>query len=316
MKLFWIILGALLLLCAACLGFILYVFMKSFRRNPEDADAATLRHYEEFDARGIDTRAMREGFCWAGTAPCEEWFLTSRDGLRLRARYYPAEVPCGRLAVLVHGYHSSGQNDFSGIFTFYHSRGFDILLPDQRTHGKSEGKYITFGARERYDIVDWVKLAVERKGPQSILLSGISMGCTTALLAAAEPDMPPLRYVTADCGYTCPFSIFGDVLKAWYHLPAFPFLPIADRVCGLIAGFRFADFDTREAVKHLSCLVTFVHGEADDFVNICNSRENFAACTAPQKELITVPGAGHGLSYVLDQPRIDDALERAIREYF
>lgn len=316
MLILWISLGVIFAAAAACAVFTIIVFLKFFGRNRNDPDTETMQHYETFDQAGIDTAAMRDGFEWIRTTASEEHFITSRDGLRLRARYVPAEHPAGRLAVLVHGYHSSGQNDFSSIFRFYHDRDFDILLPDQRTHGASEGKFITFGARERYDIVDWIRHIISVKGERKILLSGISMGCTTVLLAAAEPDMPPLSFLAADCGYTCPRSIFGDVLKSWFHLPPYPILWFADLSCRLFAGFRFSDFDTRDAVRHITCPVVFVHGEADDFVNIRNSRENFAAAVSAQKELITVPAAGHGLSYVFDQPRIDRALEDAIRKYF
>ena len=248
MWILYLILGILFLLLTAGTVFTVIVFRKFFCRDPNDPDAQTLRNYRRFEENGIDTAGMREGFAWISSVPCEEHFITSRDGLCLRARYIPADRPTDRLAVLIHGYHSSGQNDFAGIFRFYRERGFDILLPDQWTHGKSEGKYITFGAYERYDVVDWIRYAVSVKGERKILLSGISMGCTTALLAAAEPDMPPLRFVAADCGYTCPRSIFGDVLKAWFHLPPFPVLPIADLLCRCAAKFSFSDFDTRVAV--------------------------------------------------------------------
>ena len=55
----------------------------------------------------------------------------------------------------------------------------------------------------------------------------------------------------------------------------------------------------------------FFHGEDDDFVPCRMSIRNYEACSAP-KQLVTVPGAGHGLSF----PVAPEDYLKALREFF
>ena len=148
-----------------------------------------------------------------------------------------------------------------------------------------------------------------------INLYGVSMGATTVLLAAIEPDMIKLNYITADCGFTDPKRIFTDVMKKWYHLQPFPILNIANMICKHKAGFTINQFSTIEAVKVLTIPVTFIHGGADDFVLPQNSIDNYQACVS-KKELILVPDAEHGVSYIKDTQKVAQALECIFENYF
>ena len=76
--------------------------------------------------------------------PSQEVSITSDDGLKLWGVWVPAENPKGTI-LLAHGYRSNKMVDFSLAFDMYHTMGLNILIPDQRSHGKSEGRYITFG---------------------------------------------------------------------------------------------------------------------------------------------------------------------------
>ena len=292
------------------------VFYACFTRakDPEGNAEKCISHIEKNGGNG---NAIREGRAWLLSQNVEHHYITSRDGLRLHGILIPNNMTDKkRIAVLVHGYQGSPSVDFSAAARSYYNNGFSLFLPDQRTHGQSEGKYITFGAFERYDIVDWCKYLDEyTEHRYEFILSGVSMGATTFLLAAAEPDMIKLNYITADCGYTDPKRIFTHVFKQWYHLPTFPILSIAKSVCQRKARFGFDEFSTTQAVKNLRAPVTFIHGEADDFVTPDNSLDNYDACTGA-KQIITVPGAEHGVSYIKDPVRIDSELQRIFDTYF
>ena len=75
------------------------------------------------------------------------------------------------------------------------------------------------------------------------------------------------------------------------------------------------EFSTIEAVKSLKAPITFIHGEADDFVLPQNSIDNYEACTS-KKELILVPDAEHGVSYIKDTQKVAQALESIFENYF
>lgn len=303
MKLIAIICGILLVLAAGVYLATLRMFRRLFRRNTHFAqdDARFLERLEAgpFAAKMPE---IREGRRLMATLPFEALTVRSEDGLSLYARLYT--VPqATRTMVIAHGFQSSGEHDFSGAFGFYREQGYNLLVIDQRAHGKSEGTYICFGEKEQYDVRAWCRLLAERFGnTHKIILAGISMGATTVLLAACLPYLPEtVCGVIADCGFVSPAAEFRHVLRDNMHLPLFPLLPLADCICRHRAHFRFDAFSTADALRTCKIPVLFIHGEADTFVLPENTRKNYAACAA-RKELLTVPGAEHGMSYLVDEP--------------
>lgn len=131
-----------------------YVMIK---QNMRPERARDLSRPEERAGRRWEPYAAQldEGIAHIRAAAWEDRWITSFDGLRLHGRLLRGE---GRRSVLlVHGYHSSGENDFCGIFDYYASRGYNILLIDQRGHGLSEGRELAYGLRERRDVLDWAR---------------------------------------------------------------------------------------------------------------------------------------------------------------
>ncbi len=252
---------------------------------------------------------------WLELLECEEIGIKSRDGLRLHAQYYENPKPNGRTVVFCHGYKSNCFHNFNVILPFYWEKGYHMLLIDQRAHGKSEGTYICFGAKEQYDVAEWCRLLVKRGGHETkYILHGMSMGATVALLAAGLPEVKEhLLGVVADSGFTSPYEQIVHVAKDYLHVPGCV-LPVLEGICRHRAGFRFHDASTEASVRKISAPVLLIHGEADDFVPAENSRKVYRACTAACKQLILVPEAGHGMSYFGDAPRCAKALEQFLGE--
>ena len=255
-------------------------------------------------------RLIREGVAWFRSQSTEPVSITSYDGLRLDGLLLPAETERTRgTLILVHGWRSSGYNDFSGAYQYYHDLGFRILNIFQRAHGTSQGRFTCFGVKERYDCQSWARYIQDRFGPEEdIFFSGISMGASAVLLAAGLELPANVRGIVADCGFTSAWDEFAYVLPHYFHLPARPILDIEDLLCRLIAGFGFRDCSVPESLAQATIPVLFIHGGADDFVPTEMGRRNYQACVAP-KDLVIVEGAGHGLSYVTEQPRVQSAME-------
>jgi len=258
---------------------------------------------------------MREGVAWARAQNPISVETRSFDGLRLSGLYFPAEgEPRARL-LLFHGYRDAALYDFSCVLRFYHDLGCELLLVDQRSHGKSEGKYITFGILERYDCKAWAEFMNVNYGADvPTFLDGISMGATTVLLAAGE-DLPEnVRGVIADCGFSSAWEELAHVLKRDYHLPVFPFLHLLRAACRILAGFDIKDGDVRCAMERCTLPVLFLHGEADTFVPCWMSRACHAACRG-EKRLLTIPGAAHGMSYLTAKDTCEAALVEFLEKW-
>ena len=251
---------------------------------------------------------------WYFTQAWERMEIRSYDGLKLVGYYLPAEGSC-RTILLFHGYRSDAVSDFSCAYAFYHSLGLNILAVHQRAHGESEGKYICFGVRERYDCQAWANSVRERFGPdQDIFLGGLSMGATTVLMASAL-DLPDnVRGIIADCGFTSAHDEFVHLLRYKFRLPIHPFLEGADLVARCLAGFHFSEYSTLDAMADSRLPILFVHGGSDNFVPTWMSERNYAACVS-EKELIIVPGAWHGMSYLVDTAQCQTTLKNFFERY-
>ena len=239
--------------------------------------------------------------------------ITSDDGLRLVGYFLPAYDAKGTL-LLMHGFRSAPLFDFALSCRFYHDLGWNILAVCQRAHAESEGKYITYGVKERFDARDWALYLADRFGPEhKVALVGLSMGSTTVLMSLGTELPGNVRCAVADCGFTSPYEEFVHVLKR-RHIPIHPILDIADFYAKAFAGFGFKDYSTVTALQKNKLPVLFVHGEKDHFVPVRFTVENYAACTA-EKQLITVPEAGHGTSYYYAMETCQNALRQFLNKY-
>lgn len=144
------------------------------------------------------------------TLPHENWQLKSHDGLTLQAVYYPGTSD--KTMIWVHGYtsHAERESAFPGLF--YHSLGYNVLIPYQRAHGPSEGKYISFGALEHMDMFGWVEQVNMRHPNGSIVLHGLSMG-GGIVLNMADAYMKNVKCLIADAPSVSIEGFFRDVTK-------------------------------------------------------------------------------------------------------
>ena len=254
-------------------------------------------------------------FCQLSDRSYEEVSIVSFDGLTLFGRYYHVKDGAP-LDIAFHGYRSSALTDFAGGSELSFSMEHNLLLIDERAHGRSEGRTITFGIQERWDADSWVRYVVERFGADTeIILYGISMGAATVLMAS-ELELPAsVRGIIADCGFSSPYAIMKSVLHwrcPW--LVSGPLLALTGVFTRLFGGFGLREVSATEAVAHTKLPILFIHGTGDRFVPCSMSQAAYDACTG-EKRLILVEGAGHGQSYLVDRPRVQAAVREFLTDY-
>ncbi len=244
--------------------------------------------------------------------------IESRDGLKLSGTWLAADDPKGTI-ILVHGYRGCKLIEFGIALHLYRDYGLNILLPDQRANGKSEGKLITFGVKESDDIACWIDWHNANFGEIPVILSGLSMGASTVLFLA-DADLPKnVKGIIADCGFTSPWEIISCVFKNVTHLPPLPSMWIAEGFARIFGGFSLRQKDTRKTLANSRLPVLMVHGTEDGFVPCEMTRQGYAACTS-EKQVLLVEGADHGVSFLVDSDRyqetvvafLDKNLERAV----
>ena len=233
-------------------------------------------------------------------ADFREITVVSHDGLTLFGRYYEREKGTP-VEIAFHGYRSTAIHDGCVAYESAVRYGTNLLLVDQRAHGKSGGKTIAFGVLERFDVFTWAEEVVRRFGAETeILLSGVSMGAATVLMASALPLPANVRGILADCPYSSPKEIIEKV-AADHHLPGRVLYPLVRLGARLFGGFDPSAASALGAVGEAMVPILLVHGEGDTFVPCEMSREIAAA--NPAVRFFTYPGADHGLSYFSDPVR-------------
>ena len=308
----WIVLGIVVLAVVLLAAAGAYFFKLSVARGPRDKERTEEELFQgDSPEWGPNQKKLKA---------CADWIrehgelipMTAYDGLKLQAYFIDAPQARGTV-IAFHGYRSQATADFAPEVQFFHEQGYRVILPYQRSHGKSEGEYITYGAKERYDARDWARLAAARWPGEDIFLAGISMGCATVTMAS-ELELPAeVRGIIADCGFTSAWEEMAYLCKVQYHIPAGPILTALNVFTRTRAGFGLKEADSRKALAKTRLPVLFIHGEKDDFVPVYMTRQNVEAC-ASEKELLIVKGAKHAQSFFTDpegcQEKIGAFLEK------
>jgi len=227
--------------------------------------------------------------------PYKKVEIKSKDGLILRGRYFENKKGAP-IELMFHGYRGSARRDMSAGIKRAFKVGRNALLVDHRASGESEGNIITFGVKEKDDCLLWIDFVIDKFGSNvRIVLTGISMGAATVMLASSENLPHNVISVLADCGYSSGKEIIEKVIKDM-HLPPsliYPFI----RLGGLLFGhFDINKATPIESVKYAKVPILFIHGGNDDYVPFSMSERLFDICTS-SKKLVIIPNAYHGLAY-------------------
>ncbi|MDO4565825.1 MAG: alpha/beta hydrolase [Oscillospiraceae bacterium] len=311
----FIALGAIVLTYAAAGTAVFFIAL--FRRDTRDLNYDGVSDEASFLPSGKSPfrRLSHESNIWWNKQALERRQIES-EGLKLTGHLLRAPQPTVNLAVVVHG-HLNVSGEMGFIARMYRSRGFDVFMPDQRAHGKSEGRLIGMGERESRDLLLWLKMLLEERPERKIVLHGISMGAATVMLASAKEGLPEgVRCAVEDCGYTNAFDAI--LVTAKDDMKWLPFsraaLGIASGINLLLTGRSLKRVSPLEAVKRAQIPTLFIHGTADAVVPLEMCERLYESCCAPKARYI-VEGAAHGVAYFSDTAAYEKAVFDFIVKY-
>ena len=245
----------------------------------------------------------------------KDTFIYAPDKARLHAYYVAAPSPTSKTAVIVHGYTDNAIRMMMIGYLYNRSLGYNILLPDLRYSGLSDGDAFQMGWLDRKDVMQWMEVANEIFGDSTqMLVHGISMGGATTMMVSGEPQPAYVKCFVDDCGYTSVWNQFSKELKEDFGLPAFPLLYISSWLCDWTKGWNFTEASALEQVKKCRLPMLFIHGEKDDYVPTRMVYELYEAKPEP-KELWVVPGADHATSYKLNKEEYTQKVKQFTDKY-
>ncbi|HAT54046.1 MAG TPA: alpha/beta hydrolase [Lactobacillus sp.] len=252
---------------------------------------------------------------WLREQPTATWYLHEEDASeRLAATYLAADEPTTDTVIISHGYKGNGET-MASYAKMFHQLGYNVLLPDDRAHGKSAGRYITFGWLDRLDYLDWINRVIEETGRDArIVLFGVSMGGATVEMMSGETLPEQVRCIIADCGYSSIDDELVYLLKRNFHLPKYPFLPAVNAINRHKQGFNLNQVSSVTQLKHNKRPVFFIHGEKDIYVPAEMLAANYDATQGPKEKWI-VKDATHAESFWIDPETYKQHIAQFLNEY-
>lgn len=277
--------------------FVNYAIMRPEQNQEEDPLAPT---YNKSEVEQINIALGKEKVAvLKSDTPPSEVYLTSDDGLSLWANQYLQEEDSDYWLVAVHGY----QSDHYSVEDYaaeYFERNYNILIPDLRGHGNSEGDYIGMGLHDSLDILTWVNYILDWNPNAHIVLHGQSMGAATVMIAAGQEDLPDNVFaVIEDCGYTDGYQMMVEQLDYRYGLPPFPLMPLTNFLAEFRTNYDLKDASPLDFLESATVPILFIHGTEDTFVLPYMQEILYNAYQGP-KEGLLIEGADHVASRNVD----------------
>lgn len=290
----------------------LYIFKSTVTRELHDIEKSYTRYVEN----NLFDEALYN------SASKEDITLKSFDGLNLTSTLIMNENPTNKFIVLVHGVSICYVGSLK-YFDIFYRNGFNVLIVNQRRHGKSEGKYSTYGFYEKYDVNMWIEYLKSRFGNDIILgLHGESMGAGTVM--ETIPLNNSIKFVIEDCGYSNFYELIGFQITHQYKNRLVrrilrPSLIFANFFMKTKAKFSMKKIVPIDIVSSTSLPMMFIHGKEDYFVPWYMSVDLYKAKTKGYKELYLVEGAKHAealeVNKILYEKKIMTFIEKALSLY-
>ncbi|MGM8205665.1 alpha/beta hydrolase (plasmid) [Clostridium perfringens] len=290
----------------------LYIFKSTVTRELHDIEKSYTRYVEN----NLFDEALYN------SASKEDITLKSFDGLNLTSTLIMNENPTNKFIVLVHGVSICYVGSLK-YFDIFYRNGFNVLIVNQRRHGKSEGKYSTYGFYEKYDVNMWIEYLKSRFGNDIILgLHGESMGAGTVMETIPLNDS--IKFVIEDCGYSNFHELIGFQITHAYKNRLVrkilrPSLIFANFFMKTKAKFSMKKIVPIDIVASTSLPMMFIHGKEDYFVPWYMAVDLYKAKTKGYKELYLVEGAKHAealeVNKILYKKKIMTFIEKALSLY-
>lgn len=233
--------------------------------------------------------------------------------LRLHSYEVKAKKESKVWVIAVHGYTDSAYFMVGAAKQFL-NYGYNVLMPDLRAHGKSEGKYIGMGWLDRLDLMQWIDYLIATYGNIKIILYGISMGAATVMMASGERLPSNVRAIIEDCGYTSAWEEFAYELKNLFHMPTFPALYNANVITKIRARYSLKKASAIKQVAKSKTPTLFIHGDKDKFVPFYMLDKLYEAASC-KKEKLVIKNAGHTEAQAIEPERYWRVVRRFIKHY-
>lgn len=249
---------------------------------------------ETHEATMADGVVLRSILATRSTAPGSAE-KTARMEKRLAAAGVVPQAECRGTVILLHGRGGLKENLLSVAQRFVAAR-YRCIVYDARAHGTSEGKFCTFGTREKEDLkemLQFYRVLIKERGEDFGQLCAFGNSLGAAVILQSLEDENGIDVVIASATFADLPPIIERSIDRKFH----PLLPDWIRNQAIKRGGRIAGFDpfNIEPIRSVRVSTTplfLIHGKRDGVIPIDHSRRLFEAASVP-KHFVEIPDAYH-----------------------
>ena len=277
----------------ATMSYIMFCLFLKREKNNIDIDAEFEKLSEQYKLKYRPLHEQKKAEkAWFLSLPYKELQVES-DGYTLNGYYLSQQSK--KTAIILHG-HKRDALDETGEIRFYYDMGYNIFIPDIRSHGKSQGKYIGMGCIDRNDIIKWIDLLHDNnENDCKFIIVGFSLGGATALALSGNPDLPPsVVAIISHSSFTSIKELIPSVIKMKPILIRNLLIFGFEIWCKLLAGYGFNENTPAQGVQKSKTPIMIIHGAKDNFVPLYMSEKLFSLCISDKAYWVD-ENAGHDM---------------------
>ena len=230
---------------------------------------------------------------WLGKVEREKLNMESDDGKILVARQIVTDENTNKWVMLLHGFNGS-MEDVYDVAMHYTGEGYNVLLPDLRACGESEGSLIGMGWLDRLDVINWADVILKDHPDAEIVIHGVDMGADAALMLSGEPLKSSIKAIVAEGAYTSAWEVVKTEYKTRHESwPTFPILNMVNPVLKIWAGYSLKEADATKQVKKATVPILLIQGGQDTYATE-EMTAQLDKAIASSHEVLTIPGGTHG----------------------
>ncbi len=253
------------------------------------------------EEKAIEKEDKREGKnirYWKKYARHTQCYVKGYNGTAIYCKVYIQKEYTNKWVLVVHGYGGNGDiMDYAS--KKYYDKGYNVVIPDLRGHGRSHGGYIGMGSLDRLDIAEITALIVKGDKNAEIILHGVSMGAAAVIMAAAENKCGKIKAVIADCSFDSANNIIAYQISHTFHIMPYPIVGLLDIICRRKAGFSLKKSAPINEVSKIHMPILFIHGDKDSLVPTKMTYRLYKKAKC-RKDILICKNAGHGVSALVD----------------
>ena len=292
--------------------FIIGNYFFNIALNPNVSKKYIMRSVTQEDINEENTNKII-GERWIKVFAKEEEII-SKDNIKLHGYKIVNPIRKSNVwVILVHGYMGSSY-EMSGFAKEYINMGYNVFLIDLRAHGKSEGKYIGMGWKDRLDLKEWINKICTDEPECKIILYGVSMGAATVMMTTGEKLPQNVKACIEDCGYSSVYDQFKMMLESIPRFFANFILISSDCVSKIRIGYSYNEASSVKQIKKANIPILFIHGDKDKFVPYIMLGKLYKAANYPKQRLI-IENAGHVESAKINSKLYWRTVRRFINKY-